>query len=125
MKKKQIEEFEALNGQLQSFYTEMNTLVKKNPNDALNGFKLKLLNSTLEKANKILGKTHRPFDDFEKFDDESMPSTSDVLLMVSQYLSAFEQLRVENIFFERVRWIWNVSDSSEQIRTAPPKKLDK
>jgi hypothetical protein len=125
MKKKQIDEFETLDGQLQAFYTEMNTLVKKNPNDALNSFKLKLVNSALQRANSILGKTRKPFADFDQFDEASMPTTSDVLVIVSQYLSALEQLRTENIYFSRVRWVWSVDDHNQEIRTAPPKKLGK
>lgn len=125
MKKKQIDEFETLAGQLQAFSTEMNTLVKKNPNDALNSFKLKLVNSVLQRSNEILGKTRKPFEDFDQFDDTSMPTTSDVLVIVSQYLSALEQLRVENIYFHLGQWHWAVDDHHEKIRTAPPKKLGK
>ena len=51
MKKTQIDEFETLQGQLQSFHDEMNGLVRKTPNDALNKFKLGLVNSILTKAN--------------------------------------------------------------------------
>ena len=93
MKKKQIHEFETLNGQLDSFYTEMNTLAKKNPNEALNKFKLGLINSVLKKANAFLGKGRCPFPDFEQFDESAMPTISDFLVIVSQYLSAFEKLR--------------------------------
>jgi hypothetical protein len=56
MKKKEIDEFETLQGQLQAFHTEMNTLVKKSPKDALNKFKLGLVNSVLKKANTFLSK---------------------------------------------------------------------
>jgi hypothetical protein len=97
MKQKQIDEFETLNGQLVAFHTEMNTLVKKSPNDALNKFKLGLVNSILRKSNTFLGKKRLPFEDFEAFNEETMPSTSDVLMILAQYLSAFEKLRTENI----------------------------
>jgi hypothetical protein len=124
MKRKEIDEFETLQGQLQAFHTEMNTLVKKSPNDALNKFKLGLVNSVLKKANTFLGKERQPFADFESFDEATMPSTSDVLIIVAQYLSAFEKLRADNIsqsdFDED--WHWR---GSEQILTSPPKKLEK
>jgi hypothetical protein len=125
MTKKQVDEFETLAGQLQAFSTEMNTLVKKNPNDALNSFKLKLVNSVIHRSNEILGNTRKPFEDFDQFDETSMPTTSDVLVIVSQYLSALEQLRVENISCHLGKWHWTVDDHHEQIRTAPPKKLGK
>ena len=127
MNKKQIDEFETLAGQLLAFYTEMNTLVKKNPNDALNSFKLKLVNSALQRSNAILGKTRKPFADFDQFEETSMPTTSDVLVIVSQYLSALEQLRTENIYFHEYdnQWLWSAEDGGKSLRTAPPKKLGK
>jgi secreted Zn-dependent insulinase-like peptidase len=125
MTKKQIDEFETLQGQLESFHREMNTLVKKNPNDALNKFKLGLINSILKKANAFLGRNKRPFGDFEQFEEESMPSTSDVLMIISQYLSAFEKMRADNIYQKAgVRWMWICADSDDDLRTAPPKKLE-
>jgi hypothetical protein len=125
MKKKQIDEFETLQGQLQSFHGEMNALVKKNPNDPLNKFKLGLINSVLAKSNAFLGEDRRPFGDFDEFDQDSIPSTSDVLMIVSQYLSAFEKLRADNISQKSaVRWVWLCDDSADDIRTAPPKKLE-
>lgn len=124
MKPKEIDEFETLQGQLQAFHTEMNTLVKKNPNDALNKFKLGLINSVLKKANTFLGEERRPFLDFQSFDEATVPSTSDVLIIVSQYMSAFEKLRAENIHwdYDEDGWCW---DGAEKIRTGPPKKLEK
>ena len=120
MKKTQIEEFEILQGQLQSVYDEMNTLAKKTPNDALNKFKLGLINSVLAKANGLLGSEKKPFSDFEQFDDTAIPTTSDVLVLISQYLSAFENLRVANIRTDGYKWYWS---SPEEIPTGPPKKL--
>ena len=124
MTRKQISEFEALQGQLQSFHAEMNALVKKNPNDPLNKFKLGLINSVLEKANGLLGKAGRPFADFDHFEEDAMASTSDVLMIVSQYLSAFEKLRGDNIFQNRIgRWCWICPGEESVLRTATPKKL--
>jgi hypothetical protein len=120
MNKKQIDQFEILQGQLQAFYNEMNTLAKKNPNDALNAFKLRLVNSVIEKANTFLGKEKKPFGDFEQFEDSAMASTSDVLVLVSLYLTAFEKLRVENIRTDGFQWYWK---GAEEVRTAPPKNL--
>jgi hypothetical protein len=122
--RKQIGEFETLQGQLESFHAEMNALVKKNPNDPLNKFKLGLINSVLTKANAFLGNPRRPFKDFETFEEEAMPSTSDVLMIISQYLSAFEKVRADNIYQKAMRWVWQCEDGGEDIRTAPPKKLE-
>ena len=67
------------------FYQEMTTLAKKNPHDPLNKFKLGLVNSTLVKANAFLGNERVPFPDFEVFDDVSMPSVSDALVILSGF----------------------------------------
>jgi hypothetical protein len=125
MKRNEIDEFETLQGQLQAFHTEMNTLVKKNPNDALNKFKLGLINSLLTKANAFLGEERLPFPDFEVFHDEVLPSTSDVLVIISQYLSAFEKLRTENIEQYLGSWYWMIDDEdAHSLRTPPPKNLE-
>ena len=126
MKQREIDEFETLNGQLMAFHAEMNTLVKKSPNDAVNKFKLGLVNSVLRKANAFLGKKRLPFEDFEVFNEETMPSTSDVLMIIAQYLAAFEKLRTENITIDYGAWYWVIEDDTEEcrVRTAPPKILD-
>jgi hypothetical protein len=125
MKKKEIDEFELLQGQLQSFSDDLNTLAKKSPHDELNKFKLGLVNSVLQKANTFLGNTRKPFADFEQFEDASIPSNSDVLVMVSQYLSAFEKLRTENITWTSTGWFWVIDGERDSSRrTAPPKNLD-
>lgn len=125
MNRKQIDDFETLQGQLQALYTEMNTLVKKNPNDALNKFKLNLVNSAIGRANVILGAPRKPFEDFDKFDESAIPTTSDVLVIISQYLSSLEQLRSENIYFDYDEWYWRADANTPKIRTPPPKKLGK
>lgn len=126
MKQADIDQFERLQGQLESFHQELVVLVKKSPNDALNKFKLGLINSLLEKSNKLLG-NKKPFGDFDHFDETAMPSNSDVLLIVSQYLSSFEKLRSDNIRMDMGRWYWNVQDANwknERYRTAPPRKIN-
>jgi hypothetical protein len=125
MKQADIDQFERLQGQFQSFHQELVVLVKKSPNDALNKFKLGLINSLLEKSNKLL-RNKKPFGDFDRFDETAMPSNSDVLLIVSQYLSSFEKLRSDNIRMDSGYWYWNVEDAdweSERYRTSPPRKI--
>jgi hypothetical protein len=46
-----VNTFEKLNAQLKGLYDEMQTLVKKNANDSINIFKLRLINAVLEKTN--------------------------------------------------------------------------
>ncbi len=126
MKKNEISEFESLQGQLESFHQELSNLAKKNPNDALNKFKLGLVNSVLESGNAFLGNERKPFKNFEKFDEAAMPSNSDVLVVLAQYLSTFEKLRADNIEMQHGRWYWRTEEARSgdlTIRTAPPRKL--
>jgi hypothetical protein len=85
MTRKQISTFEALQGQLQSFHQEFTTLTKKSPNDAVNKFKLGLANATLRDTNTFLGNSGRPFASFDQFNEESLPTNSDVLMIISQF----------------------------------------
>lgn len=122
----EINNFEAIQGQLSAFYTEVNTLVKKNPNDAVNKFKLGLVNSLLTKANDVLGAGRQPFEDFETFDEETIPTTSDVMVIIAQYLDAFEKLKTENVFQKGGLWYWLVDGEREiSYRTTIPKKFMK
>jgi hypothetical protein len=74
-----IPEFEKAEQQLHSFLDDMSELSKKKPNEPLNKFKLKLINTTLLKLNDIL-KDDRPFTEFKQFDVDDLPSNSDVVL---------------------------------------------
>ena len=64
---------------------EFGILSGKKPNDPINVFKLKYVNKALEAANDVLG-DDKPYDDFEKFSEEDLPTNSDVLMILSLYL---------------------------------------
>jgi hypothetical protein len=83
-----IREFEKFRIQLKTFYDEISILSKKTPDGPVNKFKLKLLNDTLKKVTAILGAAHRPFPDFEAFDEVGLPTASDVVLMLSHYIKS-------------------------------------
>jgi hypothetical protein len=125
MKRATVELAEKLIGQLKSLHEEMSALTKKSPNDAVNTFKIGLINSTLEKCNTTLGKTYRPFEEFQKFDPDNLPSNSDATLILSQYIRAFEQFRANNIYQgDDYAWYWQVDDKGEPIRTLRPDKFN-
>lgn len=125
----QIENFEKVLAQLEGQHSEIAMLSKNKPGDAVNAFKLKFINRTLEEANKILGERYKPFHDFYIFDEEeSLPQNSDVTLMISQYLGCMENLRVDNIEFEAdwlgsgkriLTWYWKET----RKMTYPPLKI--
>jgi hypothetical protein len=85
-----ILDFEKLRTQLSTFYNEINVLSKKSPDGPLNKFKIKFLNDTLRKITAILGPEHRPFPDFEAFDEAQLPTSSDAVLMLSHYMKSMD-----------------------------------
>ena len=121
---KEIKLYEKLHAQLEGLYNEVANLSKKSPDDAVNKFKLKFINGLLKEINKFLKDESKPFNDFISFEENEVPTNSDVVLILAQYLSCLEKLRADNISFRYGNWHWDVSDSSDKkIRTAPPKKI--
>ncbi len=125
MDKNQIDNFEKTQGQLEALHNEILALSKKSPNDAINKFKLKFINQVLVEADSILTKKYQPFSDFKKFEEDDLPTNSDVTLILHQYLNCFEKLRADNInkdSYEDI-WYWIMNNKSSNIRTGPPKKI--
>ncbi len=89
--------FERINRQLNGLHDEISILSKKSPDGKINIFKIQLINTILEHANQVLQQGYMPFDGFTQFDLEMLPSNSDVVFILSQYLNCMEQLRIENI----------------------------
>jgi hypothetical protein len=77
----------------------------------MNEFKLKFLNDTLKKITAILGDAHRPFPDCETFDTATMPSASDVVLMLSHYLRGMDTFHAEHTYRDSVHGrLWHTKD---------------
>lgn len=130
MKSKQVDEFEVVNGRLESLYKEMQALARKNPNERINEFKLGLSNLVIEAANKFLSglRVPKPLITFVHFEEDQLPSYSDALLVLSQYLASMEKIRADNIGkgigVDRNSWYWIVEGDLSDIEAGPPKKLD-
>lgn len=119
--KQDVWEFEKLEQQLHSFLDEMSALSNKKPDGPVNKFKLKLLNTTVESINKIIG-DYRPFADFEQFDVDSLPSNSDVVVILSQYAGSVLRFRTENTEYENDlrKWYWTVKGRTSDVVTERP-----
>lgn len=113
--------FEKTEAQLEGFFEEVGNLSKKKPDDAVNKFKLGFINQMLESANRLLGTEYRPFPDFEKFDVDAVPTTSDVVTMLSQYLRAMDKFRKDHTYRIHNGWYWNVPNEADKHRAKPPK----
>lgn len=132
MNKSDVDVFEKLSGQLLSVYEEISLLSKKNPNDAVNKFKLKFVNKLIDDSNEFLDAKYRPFDDFENFDEDDVPQNSDVVFILSQYIQCYEKLRADNVVAGVGGWYWQVKGGKDdkideegmmKIKTVKPKKL--
>ena len=121
MNKEQVEVFLKLQPQLKSAYDEIALLSKKKPTDSLNKFKLKFINSILSRANEILEDKYKPFPkDFTLFNEDDMPNNSDVVFILSHYLTSLEKLRCDNIKYSDYKWCWLVDGQVSDQETNRP-----
>jgi len=120
-----VEDFEALFGQIQVLYDEILTLSKKSPNDCFNVFKINLVNGIVKEANAYFEKHKKnlPIAGFNLFDLDKLPSNSDVVLVLSQYLQSLEKIRFDNIVQHIGLWYWVIDGSRSTRKAAPPKFL--
>lgn len=123
MEEEEIFNFEKVQGQIEGLYKEISILSKKSPNDLVNKFKLKFINQLLEDANLLLSGDYEPLEGFDKFDEDELPSNSDVTMIFEQYLNCLEKLRADNIQKESIFWYWLVDGELSDIRTNMPLKL--
>lgn len=123
MTKQEVDNFEKLQAQLEGLHNEISALSKKSQNDALNKFKLKFVNKIISDSNELLDENYKPFSDFETFEENDMPTNSDVAMMLTQYLSCFEKLRADNVKQERMNWYWVIDGKQSDIKTIMPKKI--
>ena len=123
IKEKELEVFIKVYAQIEALHSEIGLLSRKNPNDGVSKFKLQFINRALREANSILTDKQKPFADFRGFDEASIPTTSDVTLILAQYLSCLEEIRCANIEsgFNK-NWFWKTDAGDLKIPTAPPKK---
>ena len=72
-----------------SAYMELRDLSKKASKETLSPMKIKILNRILERLRDFLT-TESAIDFLDLIDEDSLPSTSDILLLMSQYAGAIE-----------------------------------
>lgn len=118
-----VESLEKVIGQLLAAHSEIAILAKKSPSDSLNSFKLKMINRVIKTSNSVLGKKYKPFEGFEQFDDEDLPSNSDVTMILAQYMEEAERYRSDNVMQEYGRWYYVVNGRVSEIQSGPPSKV--
>ncbi|SEI13921.1 hypothetical protein SAMN05216228_10265 [Rhizobium tibeticum] len=121
--REEVERLEKLIVQLEGMHSEITQLAKKSPNDGLNLFKLKLVNKVIATGNDILQGRYRPFDHFEQFEEEALPSNSDVTMILAQYMEQAERFRSDNVAIHAHSWRYLVDGKPTDIDAKPPTKV--
>jgi len=118
-----VEALERLVGQLEALHSEISQLAKKTPNDAVNAFKLNLINKVLDAGNSVLTNSYRPFAEFELFNVDDVPTNSDVTMILAQYMEQAERFRSDNVRFSQHNWVYVLDGQPSTIRAAAPTKI--
>jgi len=115
--------FDKLRSQLQKLSGDIESLSKKNPDHPINKFKLQFINEKIQNANQFLQTPYKPIENFDIFDEISLPSNSDVVMVLSQYIECLELWRSAHVMrvrdsFGGYSWEWKIENDS--IPADPP-----
>ena len=122
MKIEDIDSFERVQSQLEQLHKEMSTLAKSKQDNPVNKFKLKVINERLAEANSILVGTFKPLAGFDTFREDDLPTNSDVVMIVSQYLDSLEGWRSANVVYSDYKWHWD-TDGTLQVESTRPTRF--
>lgn len=88
-----INRFENVYPLLVSITKSMAALSTKKPSDVISEFKLDQINKILKQCNALLG-DKRPDVEFEKFDIDTMPQNSDIVVMLELYIASMDKFKI-------------------------------
>lgn len=114
MKAQEADLFDISEEQMKGMYEEIGLLSKKKPDGPVNKFKLKFINEVIAKANNLLGAEYMPLDGFASFDEETLPTASDVVFILSQYLKSMDKFRYDNTHFAAGECYWTLHDGESR-----------
>lgn len=121
MKSKEVEAFRQMAAQLDALHQEVVAASKKAADKPVTSFKINLANSILANARKILGAS-APLLGFEKFDEDDLPTMSDLSFVVTQFVECAEKVKSENI--RRLHsgvWYWVIDGEISNVSTSAPR----
>jgi hypothetical protein len=122
MDEKQVAEFEEIDAQITGLHKELSKLSTKNADTPMNSFKLTVINQALERANDVLGLTLQPIPNFSQFDDDSVPTNSDAVLVLAQYINSLNVLLKRNVLrLPSGSWVWVLDRKTSSRRSRTPK----
>lgn len=88
---------------LNSLYLEMKELSKKKPDGPLNTYKVKVINRVLEPIKELLQYEDTSFF-LDILDTDDMPTNSDVVLILSQYIRAMNFYKEKYFSYMNNKW---------------------
>jgi len=90
--KDEVKMFEILYPMIEGDLEEIRELSKKKQDEPLNKFKVEIINKKLEKAKSIL-KNEPTIEFLELLDKETLPTNSDAVLQITQFINALNNFR--------------------------------
>jgi hypothetical protein len=90
--KKKAELHEVVMPLLQAMYEEFKEFSKKKPDAVLSKSKVQVVNRLLEKCREVL-ESESSLQFLDLLDEDNVPQNNDVVLMLSQYVSAMNQFK--------------------------------
>ena len=114
----EVKQFLMLRELVSGLYDEMKDFAKKSANEALNEFKIKSLNRVLVPLKELL--KYQPTAMFlDVLDESSLPTNSDVVIILSQYLTAMQNFedRYYRLDNSKHKKRWNTKEDPIVQRT--------
>lgn len=92
---------------LASMYEEFRELSKKKPDAPISKVKIQVVNRLLTKIRIVLAQDEA-LEFLDLFDADDIPQTSDVAIMLSQYVAAMSAFKEKHYVFDRSdhKWQW-------------------
>lgn len=91
---------------LKSAFNEVKEFSKKKQDEELNVKKVKMINRLLEKA-KVILKDEPTVDFLELLDENELPTNSDAVLIMSQFISAMDKFHDDHYHYENNMLSWD------------------
>lgn len=104
----QLKLFSTISPLLQSAFNEVKEFSKKKQDELLNLKKVKMINRLLEKA-KVVLKNEPTIDFLDMLDEDDLPSNSDAVLIMSQFISAMNKFRSDHYHSNS----WGIDDNGD------------
>lgn len=95
----QVELYGIISPLLKSIYSEIKDFSKKKLDDPMNLNKVKMVNRLLVKAKEVL-KNEASNEYLDLLEEDDLPSISDAVLIVSQYISALDKFHSDHYHYD-------------------------